>query len=410
MTLMKSSKKWLSGATVALLTGYTGVAADELKQLITDGDIDLNLRYRFAFIDRENFAENARASTLLTMLGVRTGKVNGFSAYFQVRNVLAVGAERYNSTINGLTQFPVEPDPEATEIDQAYAQYDGIEGTKITVGRRKLSWGNQRFVSFLVWRQNQVSYDGATIESQLSEDLDVKYSYAFNVNRPFTDDSPVGNFEGDFHLLNVNYDFGDLGKSTAYAYLLDFDSPFAQALSTNTFGGLLEGRQKLGGGASFGYHLEFAHQVDVSNNPFDISNQYLRIEPSIRYDGLNVRAGYELLGGNGQRGFQTPFALLHAFNGLADQFLVTPAGGLQDVYGEIKYTVKDDGIFKGLTALVQYHDFRAHQGGRRYGTEWDAVATKKIGPVNVMAKLAVFNDIDFNGNDTRFWLQFASKF
>ncbi len=43
--------------------------------------------------------------------------------------------------------------------------------------------------------------------------------------------------------------------------------------------------------------------------------------------------GYELLGSDdGVAAFQTPLATLHKFNGFADQFLVTPAGGLQDIY------------------------------------------------------------------------------
>ena len=36
--------------------------------------------------------------------------------------------------------------------------------------------------------------------------------------------------------------------------------------------------------------------------------------------------------GSGNRAFQTPLATKHAFQGWADQFLTTPADGIEDAY------------------------------------------------------------------------------
>ena len=45
---------------------------------------------------------------------------------------------------------------------------------------------------------------------------------------------------------------------------------------------------------------------------------------------VTVKAAYESLEGNGARGFSTPLATLHAFQGWADVFLNTPADGVDD--------------------------------------------------------------------------------
>ena len=187
-----------------LLAATTAVTAQQEKKedpgLFGLKDAGIFARYRLEVVDQDNRPETARASTLLTLVHAKTGNTNGFEAFVEFRNVTNVGAENFNNTINGRTQFPVVADPESTDVDQAYLSYTGIEKTRITVGRRKMDWGNKRFVSRLVWRQNQMSFDGAFIESVPLPGLELKYAYAYNVNRAFTDRSPVGNFDGNFHL------------------------------------------------------------------------------------------------------------------------------------------------------------------------------------------------------------------
>jgi len=409
ITLQKISTFSLLSALI-LATAPQAASAESVKDLITEGKVSLALNYRFGFIDQANIERSGRSSTLQSVLGVRSGEVAGFSGYVEVRNVSYLGPDEINDTLNGRTEFPVEPDPESTEFQEAYLQYTGIKGTKITAGRRQLAFDNQRFISYLPWRQNQTSYDGATIESALTDKLDVTYSYAFNINRPFTDESPVGDFDGDFHLVNAKYDFGSVGALTGYAYILDMESDFALRLSTSTFGAQFKGGQKVSDRFSFNYLLEFAQQNDLGDNPVDASVQYVHIAPSFVLDGISITPGYELLGGNGDLGFSTPLALLHGFNGFADQFLATPADGLQDFYVTVKHKLKNEGALNGLTMYLSYHHFRSEVNGRRYGTEWNAFLAKKFGPVNVMARLAVYNADTFRSDVTKFWLQAGASF
>lgn len=84
------------------------------------------------------------------------------------------------------------------------------------------------------------------------------------------------------------------------------------------------------------------------------------------YRGVNLRAGWERLGGDPARGqFNTPLATLHPFNGWADKFLVTPASGRDDRY------VRLTGDAGRVRWTAVWHDFAAVTGGTRYGREFD---------------------------------------
>ena len=48
-------------------------------------------------------AHPANASTLKSRLTWNSGVVNGYKGLVEVDNVSVIGAERYNSTVNGLT-------------------------------------------------------------------------------------------------------------------------------------------------------------------------------------------------------------------------------------------------------------------------------------------------------------------
>jgi len=398
------------GAAIAEEPTESGSA--NLVDALTGGEFSASLRYRYGYIDQANIADEAHASTYQLLLGYQTGTYQGFSAMVQVRQVGVIGDERYNSTINGLTQYPVEADPDAGEIDQLYVRYEGVPDLAVTVGRRKLSWGNQRFVSALGWRQNNRSFDGVVVEYGPVNDLSLRYAYASNVNRAFTDDSPVGNFDGDFHLFNAVYGGLPVGDLTGYAYVNDFEDAFALGLSSQTYGLNLTGRAAVNN-VTLGWTLEFANQSDYGNNPGSFDLNYYRVEPSVAAGGFTVRAGYELLEGDGMSGFQTPFALLHAYNGWADQFLSTPANGLQDTYASVSYRFGSDAPepLEGVNLTVAYHDFQSDRGSMDYGTEWDAVVNVPLGDhFSVSLKAADYNADSWHNDTQKVWLTFTARF
>jgi len=102
-------------------------------------------------------------------------------------------------------------------------------------------------------------------------------------------------------------------------------------------------------------------------------------------------SGYELLEGDPGSGvFSTPLATLHAFNGWADIFLVTPPNGLQDLFLSVEAALKATKL-----ALI-WHQFTADSTSADYGSELDALALftlpwkQKVG-----IKLALYSTKDY---------------
>jgi hypothetical protein len=153
---------------------------------------------------------------------------------------------------------------------------------------------------------------------------------------------------------------------------------------------------------------EYAWQQDYKNNPNSYDESYYHLVAGADWSQFGVKAGYEVLGGSGVAGesFQTPLATLHAFNGLADMFLVTPAGGLQDAY--VEGTAKRWG---GKYSVV-YHDFSQDSGSGDYGTELDFIASWPfLDHYSVLAGFAMFDSKDGYMSDTdKVWLMLTADF
>ena len=127
--------------------------------------------------------------------------------------------------------------------------------------------------------------------------------------------------------------------------------------------------------------------------------------------GLLGKVGYEVLGSdNGRGSFQTPLATLHKFNGWADKFLGTPAGGLEDLYGSLSYKVGVDGPLKGMKFDAVYHDFSADIGGD-YGSEIDLQVSKKFGK-NYYAglKFAHYSADGFATDTQKIWFTLGASY
>src|SRR5690606_11968653 len=111
----------------------------------------------------------------------------------------------------------------------------------------------------------------------------------------------------------------------------------------------------------------YATQSDYADNPNRFSANYYLLEGGATFGRFGLRAGYEVLGGDSRpnRAFQTPLATLHAFNGWADKFLTTPAGGIEDLYVGGSASV-------GPVALqLVWHDYQAEAIDMDYGSEWN---------------------------------------
>ena len=352
---------------------FAGLSTDSLGYALVKGTPWIDLRYRYENVSQDGFAQDAYASTIRTKIGYKTALWNGFQVAIEGENIKALGADHYNSTTNGKTQFPIVSDPEDTLLNQLYISYQGLPKTNITVGRQLINLDNQRFIGSVDWRQNDQTFDAASISSQFIDKASIYYAYLRKINRITGPSATNGSYESDSHIVNASYEFAPFLKLTAYDYALDFND--AASSSSNTYGARATGKYAVNSDLSLIYAGEFAHQVDYGSNTANYDANYYLIEPGISWNGFTAKLGYEVLEGDGTatHAFQTPLATLHAFNGWADKFLTTPANGLEDRYVSLGYKVPvGPQYLKGTELTVAYHDYQANHTNSDYGTEWDA--------------------------------------
>ena len=120
----------------SMLFGHGAQAGEDIRDLVLKGKPVLDLRYRFELVDQDNLSEDAKAHTVRTRAGFETGRFHGLGAGADFEWIEALGSERFNSTVNGRTQFPVVADPDDLALNQLYLVSDGtIPKTRLKVGR-----------------------------------------------------------------------------------------------------------------------------------------------------------------------------------------------------------------------------------------------------------------------------------
>jgi len=392
----------LAGA--AAFAAETGAAETEssstnvVEEIFGGGKVDINIRARYEGVDQSN-DRDANALTIRTRLGFTTKAYNGFKGRFQVTNTTALDGDAYNQAgLNpGGADRAVVADPEGTDLNQAWLGYTW-KATDFLLGRQRIVLDNARFVGDVGWRQNQQTFNALYIKDTTFDGWSLHYGYLSQINRVLGEGHPAGTWDSQSHILNASYDGFSIGKLTGYGYLLEFDN--AAVNSTSTFGLRLAGTHPVGS-VKLSYKAEFASQSDYQNSPLDYSANYYLADLGVVMDWGTVGAGYEVLGSGDGVGFKTPLATLHAFNGWADQFLVTPSDGLKDLYIKVKASLPWELSFLGV-----YHDFDADTG-EKYGSEIDLAISRKFGDtLKGLIKFADFSsDRDSRPSVTKLWAQ-----
>lgn len=377
-----------------LLLPVAEPSAMDLQEL-TDGKASINFRYRYEGVDQDGAVEDAAASTLRTRFTWLSVPVEGFTLGFEADYVSVVGEERYNSTTNGKTQYPVVADPGGFDLNLAYVGYAG-DNLKVDLGRQRILHGSQRFVGGVGWRQNEQTYDALRLRSKPGE-WSLDYSYVWNVNRIFGPDDGVqpSDWRGDSHLLVASRPLGEAHNLELFGYVLDFENDNGPPNSTSTWG--------IGYTGNFGntkLTAVIASQSDFADSPLDYSAPYYLLEAAFKVNPVTITAGYEVLGSDdGTAGFRTPLATLHKFQGWSDKFLGTPARGIVDAYVGLK------GRFNGISWNVTWHDFSAEEGSAGFGTELNLVLGYAISKkVSIQLKAADYQADSFAMDTTKYWL------
>jgi hypothetical protein len=394
------------------LSGSATASIDTLDSLVTapkGGKPIIDLRYRFELVDQGGFARDAKATTLRVRLGYETGEYKGFSILGELDATEALGVERFNSTINGKTQFPVIADPDSFRINRINLRFTGIPGTQLKVGRQRIIFDDSRFIGNVGWRQNEQTNDSVLLSNSSLPDTKIAYVYVWRTNRIFGDESPVGNFDSDSHLVNATYTGFEPFKITAFGYLVDLND--ASGLSSATYGFRVSGNIKVNDEISFLFSGSYAHQSDYGNNPASYDEDYYALEGGATWRGFLAKAGYEVLQGDGVNSFKIPLATLHKFQGFADVFLTTPGAGIEDLYVVGQYTSNGGFLPKGIKAAVTYHDFEGENNSLDMGYEIDAlIAVSFLERFTFCVKHAHYEGNGFAADRDKFWLSLEFKY
>lgn len=382
-----------------------GTPQPTLLEALSGGEVHLSLRYRLESVDQDAFDESAEASTLRTILSYRTADWKRWSLFLEAEDVTAIfDDDGYNNAgagglDNGVRGVPVIADPEITDLNQAYLRWKAAKAT-LTLGRQEILLGDQRFISSVGWRQNHQSFDAARLQAQLGPRVALDYTFADAVHRIFGDSLDLAS-----HLLQLSFSLSEDHRLTAYGFYLDFED--RAPLSTVSYGLEYTGKARLNDRASLRWQLETARQEDAADNPARIEADYRLASLGGDFGKLAVDAGWEVLGGQGDgaRSFQTPLALLHAYNGWADQFGQTPSAGLEDLWLRLGHPLGES-----WRLVAELHDFSAESGSASYGTEIDAeLAYKTAWGQTIALKVALY-DADSFSTDTRkvmFWSSYG---
>ncbi len=428
---MKTIKMSLVAA-LAATAATTGASASMLEEIITNPQLDIELRPRYEYADVDNNGkDSAKALTVRTAIGVKMGLlgVDGLNAQLQGMSVDHFGwVNDYNGKTSGDPKYDVIADPAQSRMTQANISYT-YEGFTGILGRKMVVLDNARFIGNVGWRQMPQTYDlAAGVYSW--EGLNLLAAYVSKVHTVVEKTIDTGSV-----LLHANYTFMPELTVTAYDYMIEnfADQPGIRA--TGTFD-LNDFKIK--------YEAEYAAQLDPSldsdDHPILAKNipgagkagdieqdaDYYKISANVLWNALTVGAYYEMLSAadtkNGAyvgNAFSTPLATLHAQNGWADKFLSTPDEGLTDLAVSLAYNFGEFGKIKAV-----YHTFTSDddkkvgtQSGDDLGDEIDVAynykITKSLGLLLKGAWYSAGDQVWENAGykDTnKYWVQLDYKF
>lgn len=362
-----------------------GTPATSFTEAFTLGQPTLNLRLRIEDVQQTGLRD-ARATTLRTRLGFTTAPFHGWQALLEAENIAALDANAYSQAgLNaGGAGRAVVPDPTGTEINQVWLAFNHGP-TTVTAGRQRLVLDNARFIGDVGWRQNQQTFDALVLRTTAQAKTTLTYAYLDRINRVFGDRHPQGYWRSASHLFNASSSGLPAGTLTGYAYLLDLRGAGA-ANSCATYGASFSGENKRPGDWKITYRAELAAQTDYGHSALKYSTHYQLAEAGLAAAPGALSLGYEVLGSDRGVGFKTPLATLHAFNGWADLFTATPAGGLRDTYVKASANLPEK-----LNLLAFYHWFASDRASPDPGRELDLQLSRKFSPrVSGLVKYAHF--------------------
>ena len=363
-----------AAALFALLAGT--VHANTLTNAITGGHVSLDFRPRYEFMSQAGETD-ANAFTVQTLLGLSSKPVAGISADLQFINVAGI-VNQYNSLRNGKTAYSLIPDPQETNINQAYLQYAGVPGLRLRGGGQEIHLDDQRFVGTVGFRQTPQTFDAVSVQGKPLQELTLYGAYIWRIKNILNENVPAQTFLSEaswtpsplLHAQVFGYWYGNQAYSMIPGAATCFLAGGPQVCNSGTVGARVQGVIPLSDTLHLPYDLSYARQLPYDGGSTAVNARYYHVSAGLALAKIRLHADYMVMGANrnGSYGFQTPLATKHAFNGWAEVFLTTPPEGLRSLY----FTI--GGKMMGTQLAAIYYDFHAAHGGAQYGHELDLSA------------------------------------
>ena len=356
-----------------------------ITEAITGGKLIFEARARYENVDQTGIARHGEAFTLRTRIGWETGDFHGWRGLLEIDDVRQLHGEHYNvaapgvtgGSVNGKTLFPIINDPDVTEVNRAQLTWAPTGWANFTLGRQRIVVEDQRFIGNVGWRQDEQTFDAVRTDLSYGK-FRAFYAYITHVNRVLGE---ARDWDSDSHIATLTYTHSAPVQLQGFVYALDFDN--AKPSSGLTYGGKFAGKTWLGQ-FQLAYNATFAHQKDYRHNTAPYSLGYWGGDVAATYDIYSAKVSYEVLEGDGVRGFITPLATTHAFQGWADAFAgvsgnKTFVDGIKDLNLQVTLRPRRRWSYLfNLEFLARYHDFNAERTGVSIGHEWDVQAQAQI--------------------------------
>ncbi|MFK8047855.1 MAG: hypothetical protein AB8B81_05415 [Halioglobus sp.] len=364
-----SSRLCQSLLIIVALDSSVAVEAAEEKQSF------LNYAARIRSESVDLAGEDGRALTAKLRINAQYAVTDNLHLFGQLDHVESFWENKHSNGVL-VGDKAIIADPSGTEINQLNFQAS-TDSTSVVFGRQSISFGEERFVGPVGFRQNDQTFDGIRLHHESTSGVSLNYAFVNQVNRILGDDagdrlnqedirfarlngrrptSQLGDHKIDGHMLRIEYRDWDYVDVSSFAYLVH-NSDISE-FSHRTYGFNLDTQYKSGGIKWLG-SVTLAQQEDSNDNWLS----YYQWEIGAELKKFRLSARKERFGSNNGAAFQTPLATLHKFQGWADQFLSTPAQGLIDDSFRLLWRARP------WVVDLRYHQFDS--GGQRIGSEVD---------------------------------------
>nr|WP_310034707.1 alginate export family protein [Caulobacter rhizosphaerae] len=370
---------------------------------VAAGKLILEVRARYESVDQTKTAtlkDDASAFTIRTRLGWETGEFHGVKGLIEFEDVRQAGPEHYAVNVPGAAtaplngadkaRYPVVNDPDVTELNRAQLTWTPSAALQVVAGRQRILLDDQRFVGNVGWRQDEQTFDAIRTDVAYGR-FKATYAYISHVNRILGE---LRDWDSDSHLLNATWSPAEALRLQGFVYALDFGN---SAVNSSLTKGVKASGKTWVGLYQLAYNATYAKQSDYHHNTPNFDLAYFGGDVSGTFDIYTVKASYESLEGDGTRGFTTPLATVHAFQGWSDAF-VSPGGNKSFVDGiedaNLSFNAKPRfkrTYFFNTDIQVRYHDFNDQRTGADLGHEWDVAFAAAITPkLSIQLKYADF--------------------